>query len=107
MFFKRSQTSHNISPSEAAARSDIQIVDVRTTQEWQSGHAPGAKHIPLDQLRGRLGELNHGRAVAFICQSGTRSKMARKIAGQAGLEAINISGGMSAWQRAGLPTSTR
>lgn len=107
MLFKRSQTSQSLSPSEAAARTDVQIVDVRSRQEWQTGHAPRAKHIPLDQLQARLGELNQNRPVAFICQSGARSKTATKIARQAGIDAININGGMSAWQRAGLPTSNR
>jgi hydroxyacylglutathione hydrolase len=107
MFFKRSSSSQTLAPAEANTRADLQIIDVRSRQEWKSGHVARAKHIPLDELPNRLGELNRGKSVGFICQSGARSKMATKIAAEAGLDAINISGGMSAWQRAGLPTSTR
>lgn len=107
MFFKRSSSSQALTPAEASTRADLQIVDVRGRQEWKSGHVARAKHIPLDQLPNRLGELDRGKPVGFICQSGARSKRAAKIASDAGIEAINISGGMSAWQRAGLPTSTR
>jgi rhodanese-related sulfurtransferase len=107
MFFKRSTSSQNLAVAEAKSRADLQIVDVRSRQEWQSGHVPRAKHIPLDELPDRLGEINRGKQVGFICQSGARSRKATRIATEAGLDAINISGGMSAWQRAGLPTSTR
>jgi rhodanese-related sulfurtransferase len=106
MFFKRSSSPPTLTPPDVSARADLQIVDVRSRQEWRSGHVARAKHIPLDQLPTRLGELNRGRPVGFICQTGGRSKLAAKIAAEAGLEAINISGGMSAWQRAGLPVST-
>lgn len=80
---------------------------VRSPKEWQAGHIPRAKHIPLDQLTNRMGELDSAQPVAFICQSGARSKMATKTARQAGLDAMNINGGMLAWQRDGLPASTR
>jgi rhodanese-related sulfurtransferase len=105
MLFNR-QKSPSLSPREASTHPDLQIVDVRTLQEWRTGHVPEAKHIPLDELTGHLGELEVSRPVAFICQSGARSKRAAKIASQAGLDAINVDGGMLAWQRAGLPTSS-
>jgi len=107
MLFNRSQPAQSLSPGEANARADVQIVDVRSPKEWQAGHIPRAKHIPLDQLTNRMGELDSAQPVAFICQSGARSKMAIKLARQAGLDAININGGMLAWQRDGLPASTR
>jgi hydroxyacylglutathione hydrolase len=107
MFFKRSSSSQTLAPADANTRADLQIVDVRSRQEWKSGHVARAKHIPLDELPNRLGEINQAKPVGFICQSGARSRRATKLAAEAGLDAINISGGMSAWQRAGLPTSTR
>jgi rhodanese-related sulfurtransferase len=107
MFFNRSSSSQTLAPAEANARADLQIIDVRSRQEWKSGHVARAKHIPLDELPNRLGEINQSKPVGFICQSGARSKRAAKLATDAGLEAINISGGMSAWQRAGLASSTR
>lgn len=107
MIFNRSSSSRTLAPVEANRRADLQIVDVRSRQEWKSGHVDRAKHIPLDELPNRLGELDQSKPVGFICQSGARSKKATKIAAEAGLDAVNISGGMPAWQHAGLPTSTR
>lgn len=97
----------DLTPREASARDDLQIVDVRTDREWREGHIPGATHIPLDQLPGRLSELDRAKTVAFICHSGARSELATELAAGAGMEARNIDGGMLAWQRAGLPTTTK
>jgi rhodanese-related sulfurtransferase len=104
MFFKRSSSPRSISPLEAARRGDLHIVDVRSRREWSAGHAPKARHIPLEELPGRLRELEGGRPVAFICHSGARSRHATKLAAGAGIDAVNIDGGMIAWQRAGLPS---
>lgn len=105
MLFNRTK-SPSLSPREASTHPDLQIVDVRTLQEWRTGHVPDAQHIPLDELPRHLSKLNVGQPIAFICQSGARSKRATKLASQAGLDAINIDGGMLAWQRAGLPTNS-
>jgi rhodanese-related sulfurtransferase len=105
MLFKRSPRSPSLSPLEAARRSDLRIVDVRSHHEWRAGHAPKARHIPLHELPGRLSELHAIQPVAFICHSGSRSKLATKLAVGAGIEALNIDGGMLAWQRVGLPST--
>ena len=47
-----------------------------------------------------------GRPVAFICRSGARSARATRQARAAGIDAHNVRGGMIAWDRAGLPTTT-
>jgi rhodanese-related sulfurtransferase len=107
MLFSRTRAVHSISPREAGRRSDLRIIDVRTRPEWRAGHAPKARHIPLDELPGRLSELEAGRPVAFVCQSGARSKRAAKLAARAGIDALNIEGGMLAWQRSGLSVTSR
>jgi rhodanese-related sulfurtransferase len=106
MLFKRTKST-SLAPGDANTRTDLQIVDVRTLAEWRTGHVPGARHIPLAELPGHLGELADTQPIAFICQSGARSKRATKLAREAGLDVINIDGGMLAWKRAGLPTSSR
>ena len=93
--------------AEIARRVDageILLVDVREQSEWRSGHAKRAKHIPLARLPKELDRLaKDGRPVAFICRSGGRSRSACSSAQSRGIEAINVGGGMMAWQRAGLP----
>jgi len=101
MFFTK-RAERRLDPAEAHARGDLQIVDVRSRQEWTSGHIPKARHIPLDQLQARLAEIDRNRPVAFICQSGVRSRQAARLARRAGLDAFDIAGGMRAWVQAGL-----
>lgn len=77
------------------------LLDVRRDDEWQAGHAPGARHIPLDQLRVRSGEVPPDRSVVAVCRSGARSGQATHFLRGAGLDVVNLDGGMRAWARAG------
>ena len=89
-----------------ALAGEVVLVDVREQNEWKSGHAPMAKHIPAGQLSGKLPELAKlGKPIAFICLSGGRSGNACGVASKAGLNAINVKGGMGAWSSAGLPVA--
>jgi rhodanese-related sulfurtransferase len=80
------------------------IVDVRTKQERREGHPPGSLHISLDSLDRRLRTLE-GKKVLAICRSGNRSGRAVRTLHHHGIEALNVKGGMLAWNRAGLPTT--
>ena len=96
----------SITPEHAAAalaRRELMLVDVRQPAELRAGRVHGAVNIPVGQLRARLDELDHGRQVAFLCHSGARSSRATGIAVKAGYDAVNVRGGMIAWNRAGLP----
>ena len=96
---------HLLTPQEAAerlARGEIDLVDVRDADEWQTGHAPGARHIPLAELASRLADVPRERPIAFVCRSGGRSEVATELARRQGVEALNVDGGLLAWQRAGL-----
>jgi rhodanese-related sulfurtransferase len=77
------------------------LLDVRRDGEWQAGHAPDARHIPLDQLTRRSGEVPPDRPVVAVCRSGARSGQATKFLRGAGLDVVNLAGGMQAWARAG------
>jgi len=103
MFFKRHATVAGLSPREAAVRPELRIVDVREHKEWRGGHVDGATHVPLDELPARLDELHIAQPIAFICASGARSDMAARLAREAGIDAVNIEGGLEAWRREGLP----
>jgi NADPH-dependent 2,4-dienoyl-CoA reductase/sulfur reductase-like enzyme/rhodanese-related sulfurtransferase len=70
------------------------ILDVRGKQELDSlGYIKGAAHIPLNELRGRLGELDRNKTVAAYCATGMRSYIAARILTQRGFDAVNLSGG--------------
>jgi rhodanese-related sulfurtransferase len=80
------------------------LVDVRQPDEWSAGHAPNTKLIPLASLASRLGEIPGDREVLLICRSGNRSGSAQRELQQLGYEHVtNVSGGMHAWARGGLP----
>ena len=82
------------------------LLDVRETDEYAEGHAPGSVLIPLGQLPSRLAEIkaSEHKPVAVICRSGKRSARAAEILRQAGFTKVyNVQGGMYAWAHAGLP----
>ena len=92
---------------EAAQAREIVILDVRERHEWKAGHAPGSKNIPLSKLHARTDELAADRRYVAVCRSGSRSRSAVSHLRAAGLDAVNLKGGMSAWSRAGLPLEPR
>ena len=78
------------------------FLDVREDDEWQAGHIDGARHIPLRELSGRVGELPKGRPIVAVCRSGSRSAAAVRGLKQLGYDAENLDGGVTAWSKAGL-----
>ncbi len=81
----------------------VLLVDVREPSEWAEGHAPNALHRPLGGLDPIA--LPKAETIYVICRSGNRSARATKALVAAGLDAHNVTGGMSAWEAAGLPVS--
>ena len=80
------------------------LLDVREGYEWDAGHAPAASHLPMGQLS--LDGLPEGRPLLVVCHVGGRSAAATEALVRAGVEALNVAGGMDAWARAGLPVVT-
>lgn len=78
-------------------KENFEILDVREPEEWESGHIPGAKHIPLGQLEARYKELDPGKETVVVCRSGNRSGMACEYLSAMGYNVINMLGGMSNW----------
>jgi rhodanese-related sulfurtransferase len=81
------------------------LVDVRERDEWDTVRAPGAVLVPMSELQARAADLPH-RPMLLICHSGSRSMAAANYLRMLGREATNVSGGMVAWERAGLPVRT-
>lgn len=96
-----------LSAAEARARMQQKprplLLDVRTPEEFKTGHIDGAKSLPLRSLPLRLSELPKSQEILCVCASGSRSSQAVKTLVSAGYNAFNLSGGMQAWVKAGLP----
>ena len=69
------------------------LLDTRTAGEYARGHIEGFKNIPVDELRDRLDEIEKGKPVYVICQSGLRSYIASRILEGNGYDAYNFAGG--------------
>ncbi|GAJ85407.1 hypothetical protein NBRGN_094_00070 [Nocardia brasiliensis NBRC 14402] len=79
------------------------LLDVREEDEWQLGHAPGAIHIPMVDVPARVDELEFDVDLYVICRQGGRSLQVVEYLTHIGFEAIQVRGGMVAWQQAGRP----
>jgi sulfur-carrier protein adenylyltransferase/sulfurtransferase len=95
-------TVQNIDPLEVKAKIDrgekFQLIDVREPHEWQIGHIPQAKLIPLGELPKRLNELDSAVELVAHCKSGVRSAKACDLLRQAGFKKVsNMTGGILAW----------
>jgi rhodanese-related sulfurtransferase len=80
-----------------------QLVDVRADHEWEVGRIAGAKHVPLDELAERAGEIDPGRPVVLYCRGGNRSTMAAAALAEAGYDAAKLEEGIVGWVEDGLP----
>jgi NADPH-dependent 2,4-dienoyl-CoA reductase/sulfur reductase-like enzyme/rhodanese-related sulfurtransferase len=74
------------------------ILDVREAKEREAGAIPGSRHIPLGELRRRLGELPRDRELLVHCQSGQRSYNACRLLTQNGFRCRNLSGSYKTWK---------
>ncbi|MBI2377563.1 MAG: rhodanese-like domain-containing protein [Deltaproteobacteria bacterium] len=74
------------------------LVDVRSPSEFASGHLPGARNIPVDELDKRVDELGAKETpVVVYCRSGARSAQAASILARAGFTSVSNLGAMSRW----------
>jgi len=80
---------------------DVVLLDVRGPEEWAAGHAPGALHVPADQLADRLAEVPSDREVVVVCHGGGRSTRSTALLNEHGYAGRKLIGGMPAWAAAG------
>jgi hydroxyacylglutathione hydrolase len=84
---------------------EVDVLDVRQPAEWAAGHIEGATFITGAELPERLGEVPADKPLAVVCGSGFRSTVMASLLRASGWRNVsNMSGGMSAWRRAGGPT---
>ena len=102
-----SRVIHSITPQQAhelISRGEVDVVDVRDPGEWSGGHLPGARLVPLEQLRANTKALLPRDGVVFVCAAGVRSQTAARVAAAHGLTKIySINSGTRGWVKAGLP----
>ncbi len=88
---------------DAVGEGEAVLIDVREPWEWEQLRIPGALLIPLAEMPGRLDEIPEDRDVYVHCRVGGRSGRAVEFLHEHGRpRAINVVGGIEAWQEAGL-----
>ncbi|MEV6419642.1 rhodanese-like domain-containing protein [Streptomyces sp. NPDC051662] len=94
----------------AAVPADGLVLDVRENDEWAAGHVEGALHVPMSDFVARFGEVTEavaeGRRAYVMCRVGGRSAQVTQYLVQQGVDAVNVDGGMLAWDGAGRPMVT-
>ncbi|MFE4540427.1 rhodanese-like domain-containing protein [Streptomyces scopuliridis] len=94
----------------AAVPADGLVLDVRENDEWTAGHVEGALHVPMSDFVARFGEVTEavaeGRRAYVMCRVGGRSAQVTQYLVQQGVDAVNVDGGMLAWDGAGRPMVT-
>jgi hydroxyacylglutathione hydrolase/adenylyltransferase/sulfurtransferase len=96
----------DVDPDRARAlieSGEVQVVDVREPYEWEAGRIAGARHIELERLASEAGTLERDRPVLFYCRLGARSGMAASAFRRAGFDAYSMDGGLTEWDKRGLP----
>jgi phage shock protein E len=79
------------------------VLDVRSPEEFASGHVPGAWNVEYDEVAARLGELGPAREVVVYCERGGRAAKAEEVLREAGFAVRHLTGDMSGWRAAGHP----
>ena len=98
------QRIQEIEADDASAGAEHHVLlDVRNANEWEAGHAPSATWVPLGELAGARFKLAINRRIVCVCRVGSRSAKATAELVQMGFDAVNMVGGMKAWEAQGLP----
>ena len=105
-----SSTAPSISPAELHAQRESgeapTVIDVRSAEEYASGHIPGAVNIPFAEVAERIGEVDAPHGVALYCMVGPRARKGESALLAAGHEnVLHLEGGLAAWRAEGLPVS--
>lgn len=98
-----------LSPTQAVLminREKANVVDVRSAEEFASGHLIGSRHVAMENINSDLAKAvtDKKRPLILVCASGMRSQKAQRIASQLGYEQVHsLGGGLKNWQEANLP----
>jgi rhodanese-related sulfurtransferase len=90
-----------------AKRSEVTLLDVRESWEWDAGRIENSVHIPLMQVPSRLQDIPKDRPIVAVCRTGARSEDAAEFLRRLGYDAHNLDGGVVDWTASGLPFEGR
>lgn len=85
------------------AAAGAQLVDVRRPYEFDGGRVPGARNIEMNEVSAAADAIAKDRPVVFYCRGGNRSGMAAQAFREAGWDAYNMAGGITAWAQENRP----
>ena len=96
--------AHPVELVDQISAGAVELIDVRGKGEWDESHIPGARHFMLGYLCNQAEEVINGKPIVVQCQSSARGAIGASILKKKGArEVINMVGGITAWQNAGLP----
>ena len=101
--FSKPYKTISVAQAKELLSSGAMLIDVRSAQEWRTGRAPQAKHVPLDRLQASTAGIQKTRPVIAVCASGVRSASAARLLAGKGYDAYSVRGGMAVWRQAGEP----
>jgi rhodanese-related sulfurtransferase len=100
----------NVTPQRAwelISKGEVEVVDVRDPAEWEQGHVPGARLLPLASVRQNPLKNLPSEGILFVCAGGVRSQTAARVALEHGITRVySVIGGTTSWVKAGLPLTT-
>ena len=101
--FSKPYKTVSVAEAKELLASRAVLIDVRSAQEWRSGHAPQAKHLPLDRLQSGASGLQKGRPVVAMWLWVVGWGSAAGVLASLGYDAYSLGGGLGAWRQAGEP----
>ena len=104
----RSLTPREVADLLLKSDATLTLLDVREPWEYERAHLPGSLHIPMDDLRDRLDELDPEQTYVIVCHHGNRSQVVAAFLQARGFnQVINLAGGIDAWAASLAPQMPR
>ncbi len=89
-----------ITPRDLDQKKGMVLLDIRSDKEYAQGHIPGAVHVPLADIGGKVKKLKKDKEVVVYCRTGNQSIWAiKRLMGMGYKNLYNLKGGYNAWQR--------
>ncbi len=92
------ETVNTVQAKQMIEAKEVEIIDVRTPEEYAAGHVPGSKLLPLQEIDNWYASLDPTKKYLMVCRSGNRSGQASNyLSGKGFTQVLNMAGGMNEW----------